>query len=324
MIKFSIIVPIYNVEKYLRQCIESVLGQTYRNFELILVDDGSLDNCPSMCDEYAERDDRIIVIHQENKGLPAARNTGIKRAQGDYLMHLDGDDFWDANYLAKVQPIIEKDKRDIYLGNSRYDYTETSCRRVVLYPMEEAKGKTYSELLRLFFSGMNYMPSAICHNIYKTSFIKKNNFYLNEKLTWSEDADNFFRIFFATKNIGFFDYTFYYYRKDNQNAMTRNPRKEHLLSNIRVNKTWFYYVKNTNWDKKDKQIVMQRFANANMYLLKIMDKLKNIDYQIVADEIMKEKEMLKFIHGYIPKGIYLSSQVIGCRNTSRLINILKK
>ena len=78
MIKFSIVVPIYNVEKYLRDCIESVLNQTYKNFELILIDDGSPDNCPEICDEYAAKDERIKVIHKKNGGLSSARNSGIE------------------------------------------------------------------------------------------------------------------------------------------------------------------------------------------------------------------------------------------------------
>lgn len=324
MIKFSIIVPIYNVEKYLSQCIESVLKQTYKNFELILVDDGSFDNCPQICNSYAQTDKRITVIHKCNEGLPAARNTGIRNSTGDYIIHLDGDDFLDTGFLAAVQPLLEKEKKDIYLGNSRYDYYGNDTKKIILYKIENVVDHSYSDILYHFFYGTNSIPTAAWHNIYKTDFIKKNNFYFDETLTWSEDADNFYRVFFATENIGFFDYTFYYYRRDNQSAMTRNPLVKHFLSNINVNKRWFNRVKTSDLQEKDKLVVMRRFANSNMYLLKLMDKLKAEDYQIVEDEIMKEKEMLEFIHGYIPKGIYMLSKIIGCQNTSRLLNKLKK
>ena len=89
----SVIVPVYNVEKYLRKCVESILGQTYTDFELLLVDDGSPDGCPRFCDEYAERDSRVRVIHKPNGGLISARNEGIRAARGSYVCILDGDDW---------------------------------------------------------------------------------------------------------------------------------------------------------------------------------------------------------------------------------------
>ena len=89
----SVIVPVYNVEKYLRKCVESILGQTYTDFELLLVDDGSPDGCPRICDEYAERDSRVRVIHKPNGGLISARNEGIRAARGSYVCILDGDDW---------------------------------------------------------------------------------------------------------------------------------------------------------------------------------------------------------------------------------------
>ena len=89
----SIIVPVYKVEPYIRQCVESVLGQTYSNFELILVDDGSPDSCGAICDEYAEKDSRVRVIHQENGGVSAARNAGLDIMKGEYVAFIDSDDF---------------------------------------------------------------------------------------------------------------------------------------------------------------------------------------------------------------------------------------
>ena len=89
----SIIVPIYKVEKFLPKCIESIYEQTYLDFELILVDDGSPDKCPKICDKYAEKDQRITVIHQKNSGVSVARNAGLKRAQGQYIGFVDPDDF---------------------------------------------------------------------------------------------------------------------------------------------------------------------------------------------------------------------------------------
>ena len=110
---FSVIVPIYNVEKYLRRCIDSVLAQSFTDYELILVDDGSPDNCPSICDEYAKNDPRIKVIHKKNGGLVSARQAGIKIAVGDYVFHLDGDDALCEDALFSAYEIINEMHPDI-------------------------------------------------------------------------------------------------------------------------------------------------------------------------------------------------------------------
>lgn len=110
---FSVIVPIYNIEKYIRRCIESVLSQSFTEFELILVDDGSPDLCGAICDEYAEKDARIKVVHKENGGLVSARQAGIKVASGDYIVHLDGDDALLPDALESAYKIICDTNADI-------------------------------------------------------------------------------------------------------------------------------------------------------------------------------------------------------------------
>ena len=96
---FSIIVPVYNVEKYLPQCVESILRQTYENFEVILVDDGAKDRSGEICDEFAAKDERVSVIHKQNGGSSSARNAGIQEAQGTYILFVDSDDYWSNNTM---------------------------------------------------------------------------------------------------------------------------------------------------------------------------------------------------------------------------------
>ena len=109
--KLSIIIPVYRVEATLNRCVESVTNQSFDDFEVILVDDGSPDKCPQMCDEWAQKDPRITVIHQTNAGLSAARNAGIDRAQGDYLTFVDSDDFIGTETLGEV--VEQLDDNDI-------------------------------------------------------------------------------------------------------------------------------------------------------------------------------------------------------------------
>ena len=98
----SVIVPVYKVEPYINHCVDSILAQTYRDFELILVDDGSPDNCGKICDEYAKQDSRVHVIHQENKGVSAARNAGISLAKGEYISFIDGDDYVEKDFFERI------------------------------------------------------------------------------------------------------------------------------------------------------------------------------------------------------------------------------
>ena len=119
MPELSIIVPVYKVEPYLRRCIDSILAQTFRDFELILIDDGSPDNCGAICDEYAAKDSRIIVIHQKNQGVSAARNAGLDIAKGTYLGFVDSDD-WIEPEMYETMIATAKEKQ--------VDVSKVSCK----------------------------------------------------------------------------------------------------------------------------------------------------------------------------------------------------
>lgn len=116
----SVIVPVYNVEKYLKKCVNSIINQTYRNLEIILVDDGSPDRSPFLCDEFAKKDSRIKVVHKENGGLSDARNAGIEVSTGDYLMFVDSDDYIAAQMCEKLLTAIEKANADLSICNFLY------------------------------------------------------------------------------------------------------------------------------------------------------------------------------------------------------------
>lgn len=123
MSKFSIIIPVYNVERYLNECVESVLSQTFTDFEILLIDDGSPDKSGVMCDEWAKKDSRIRVFHQENQGLSGARNTGIRNAIGDYLQFLDSDDWWaSADVLQSISDRLDLTAADVLSYNYRKSY----------------------------------------------------------------------------------------------------------------------------------------------------------------------------------------------------------
>ncbi len=120
----SVIVPIYKVEEYLRECVDSIINQTYKNLEIILVDDGSPDNCGEICEEYARNDSRVTVYHKENGGLSDARNYGMARSHGEYITFVDSDDVIKENFVEALMELIHKYNADIavspYISFSNY------------------------------------------------------------------------------------------------------------------------------------------------------------------------------------------------------------
>lgn len=122
----SIIVPIYKVEAYLNKCITSIVEQTYKNMEIILVDDGSPDHCPEMCDEWAKKDTRIIVIHQRNAGLSAARNSGLSKCKGEYVLYIDSDDWIRNNMVERLVEVSLNKKADIVATSYSFANGENS------------------------------------------------------------------------------------------------------------------------------------------------------------------------------------------------------
>ena len=120
----SVIIPIYKVEKYLDKCVESVVNQTYKNLEIILVDDGSPDNCPKMCDEWANKDNRIKVIHKKNGGLSDARNAGIDIAKGEYLTFIDSDDYVELNYVEFLYNLVKDNGAELSMGKQYVRYPD--------------------------------------------------------------------------------------------------------------------------------------------------------------------------------------------------------
>jgi len=118
----SVIIPVYNVEKYLKKCVDSVINQTYKNLEIIIVDDGSTDNCPNICDEYIKKDSRVKVIHKKNGGLSSARNAGLEVAKGDLLGFVDSDDFIELEMYEKLKQNMDKYNSDIAICQFYYKF----------------------------------------------------------------------------------------------------------------------------------------------------------------------------------------------------------
>lgn len=183
MPKVSVIVPVYNVEKYLGKCIDSILNQTFSDFEIILVDDGSPDNSGAICDEYAKKDDRIKVIHKTNGGVSSARNDGISEANGDYIMFVDSDDFIEPQMLEAMLPTEDE---DIIFCGFRYVYDDRTEERLIesfcLISKEEFINKYYID------SEMTNVISGPYNKLFKKAIIDENNIKFNQNISICEDG----------------------------------------------------------------------------------------------------------------------------------------
>lgn len=173
----SIIIPVYKVEKYLDNCIRSVLDQSFKNYELVLVDDGSPDKCPQLCDEWAERDSRIRVIHKKNGGLSSARNAGIKEASGDYLYFLDSDDrFYSIESLELLCNLVKVHSGvDMVQGNFYIEENQCLTFNKGTFPaFTDKKSWIQSNLATMI------IPESACNRLIKRSIIVDNNLYFKE------------------------------------------------------------------------------------------------------------------------------------------------
>lgn len=183
----SIIVPIYKVEKYLPKCIESLLNQTYRDIQIILVDDGSPDNSGEICDRYSAKDSRIKVIHQANRGVSAARNAGLDIAQGDYIGFCDPDDFVAPEMYKKMIEAMEREKVDLVVCG--YDYYDEQYRKDGSRPYQIRNNETLTK--EDIYSRLSDMPPTIRHGVvtklFKCSII--GNLRFDTRLHSSEDAE---------------------------------------------------------------------------------------------------------------------------------------
>ena len=173
MEKVTIIIPIYNVEKYLREAIESAINQTYKNLEIILVDDGSTDNSGRICDEYISVDERIKVIHKKNGGLSDARNAGLDNCTGEYIMFLDSDDFLEPDAVENMhKEIVEKDA-DYVIGNYINATEEGEKWEKPVFDLE--KYKPFKLSIHDYMNSFFIMNSSVCNKIFKKEFIDELN-----------------------------------------------------------------------------------------------------------------------------------------------------
>ncbi len=209
MSRFSIVIPVYKTEAYLDHCVESVVAQTFTDFEIILVDDGSPDRCGAMCDIWADRDSRIRVLHQENGGLSAARNAGIRCASGDYVMFLDSDDWWaEDTVLASVAQNLQRTDADVLSFNYQKAYNGVP---EPPYFSQSLPSSDAAETLEQIMRHGRWINGA-CNKAVRRRMILQENLFFRTGIT-SEDIDWTIRLAICADKFAFENVSVFIYRQ---------------------------------------------------------------------------------------------------------------
>ncbi len=285
MPKVSVIIPVYNVEKYLRQCLDSVVNQTLKDIEIICVDDGSTDYSSSILDEYAAKDKRIQVIHKENGGYGKAMNTGIDHATGEYIGIVEPDDYVELNMFETLYNKAIETNVDFVKSNF-YQFKEDLHQQIISL---DNLGKYYNRIIKVqneqgvFNCGMNTWTG-----IYKTDFIKKNNIRYNETPgARYQDQGFWFQTLIFANTAYFLNIPFYHYRYF-QNNSTNNPNG---FKWIQTEYKYIYNILNNYPEKMAKYCPIYykfKFANYLFNYYKLDEKSKKSNLKVFRKDFEQD------------------------------------
>lgn len=286
----SIIVPVYNTENYLKDCIESILQQSYKNIEIILVNDGSTDSSPKICNDYSNMDNRIFVLHKENSGVSAARNSGIAVSRGEWITFIDSDDIVSENYIQTLANMLKDNKCLPCVG------TATFREKI---PNEPLNSTTAREI-HSFKEYLNYHNGYPVAALYNSEIIKDNNLQFDMSMDYVEDVLwNSIYFYYIDKAI-FLSEKIYYYRKHNFSATNKCSDKLWLVKNWincrNLSIEWF--IKNNINEKYVYRLKEHvRNCNNNIFSELVKGKLSFFKYNFVknhAFNIKPEKKIIKY------------------------------
>ena len=319
----SIVVPVYNVEKYLNRCIDSIVSQTYRTLEIILVDDGSADNSGSICDKYAGKDVRIKVIHKNNGGLGFARNSGLDIATGKYVTFIDGDDYIGKTHIEEMYALIQNTKTDTCMGG----HTKVYANKEVLHK-NVCAGKVYkndvkAEILPRMCGaspkGEDYIEMSVCMVLLSNEIIKEHHLrFVSEREYVSEDLVFDFEYYPVSKGVCISQQVDYYYC-DNEGSLTTKYRPDRFDSQIKLYEMLCKKAKSLGIEKQCTERLQNTVLAIARYSVKLEYKFEKQNGKQIARENVKricENETLKNIFGE-----YDDSQI---KVTSKIVNSLIK
>lgn len=241
MSKVSIIIPVYNKAPYLDSCISSVINQTYKNLEIIIIDDGSTDNSLEICEKYRKKDERIQLISQENQGVSVARNKGIQKASGEWIYFLDADDYLELDaFEILVNEIIQDKEIDlIEFGAKKWQNNELVGERI------PSKKQIYTDNIKLIKEN-EVKPFSACLHFTKKDLLINNKIQFDEDLKHNEDALFMYKVFLNSKRTLVMDKCFYNIVLSENSATRSGVKKVQLLNNIQFADRLIDYCKANN------------------------------------------------------------------------------
>lgn len=267
--KISIIIPVYNVEKHLSRCIESILKQTFRNIEIILIDDGSSDKCPQICDLYAKRDPRIKVIHKENAGAGIARNSGIELATGKFISFVDSDDYIAPNMFEKLYNEIEHKDVDAVFCNY-YEVFDTG-QRIKKLDIKNNHIIKNEEINTFYYSIISFFRPVVWRALFKADILLKYDLkFVSEREVLSEDKFFLLDYLKFCNSLAFItDCLYYYYINTNSLIHRYNPSQFNLLIKA------YYKLLDYNQTEKWEYLVNMQFIEYSKTEIKKLCLSKN-------------------------------------------------
>lgn len=283
-VKVSVVVPVYNVEKYLRECVDSVLAQTMQNFEIILVDDGATDSSGVICDEYGEKDPRIRVIHQPNGGLSAARNTGLDVARGDYVYFLDSDDYLAANTLERLCDKADQEQADVVFFDATvfFDDCEPDPKVYQYHRSREYATKSGREQLLELLDTDEYR-TAVPLMLFRREYMLQKHLRFRPGILHEDELFTFY-VYYGDGRIAHCHEEFYARRMRAASIMTGASmcRRYDSVHTIYMELSEKYREKEIRGEAADRYLArMSRSVMAKYRLLSEKDRKKNAEKQEV-------------------------------------------
>lgn len=311
MNSISFIIPVYNVERYLVKCVESILEQRIDGVEIILIDDGSTDNSGIICDELARKNKNIAVVHQKNSGVSATRNIGIDKSNSKYIMFVDSDDYLEGNSLSEICKYLENNNYEmIFFGYNKVDEEGN----IISINESVFKKKIYDKLnfVKDIIDANEILPTTPWQYLIKASVIKNNKIKYDEQLNYSEDFDFNVKCLESVKSIKSVDKIIYNYRL-RENSATTFLTYKNILDNINVKRK--YYRKYNNSRLAD----MYTGIVCNLFMLKNKDERK-----IIANIIKEDKDILSNTKLFYHNLACLLFKIFGFYYGSKIFYFLKQ
>lgn len=298
--KISVIVPIYNSEKYLDNCLKSICSNSFLNLEIILVNDGSTDSSEKICRSYAKNDSRIILINQDNQGVSKTRNNGIKKATGKYIAFIDSDDQIDKDYFNKLYKNLKSTNSDLVVCSIKQinrDYesdfsAQSGC--INLISIDEKGRKLWKTL------NHNYLLCGPCNKLYVSEIIKKNNIFFPIDTSYGEDLLFNFSYLKYCKTISYTPATTYFYNQDNTDSLSHKYRENMFENGLRLNNCMMQFCieKNLYDDDAKKYFSRRIFDDAYNSLFSLFSSICNLKpgkkYKRIKT-IMNNKQLINAI-----------------------------